>query len=74
MNTTLTFESAAGLLGETKTESHVAGGPAFCPADRVARAFFLGGTASTASAERALGSGVRFDPRTFRTEFYRAGH
>lgn len=73
MNTALTFESEAGLLGETKPS------PTWQAAWRFARQIRGKGFLPERHfidriAERALGGGVRFDPRTFRTEFYNARH
>ena len=73
MNTTFTFETDTGLLGETKPS------PTWQAAWRFARQIVSQGFLPRRHfidriAERALGGGVRFDPRTFRTEFHRAAH
>jgi len=73
MNTTFTFETGTGLLGETKPS------PTWQAAWRFARQLVSQGFLPRRHfidriAERALGGGVRFDPRTFRTEFHSAQH
>jgi outer membrane protein OmpA-like peptidoglycan-associated protein len=73
MSNPITFEADADLLGETKPS------PAWQAAWRFARQLHSHGFLPRKHfidriAERALGGGIRFDPRMFRTEFDRAEH